>query len=229
MRAFQLIPWYQLSSWAISSSSVANTIYAGGGNGLFRVVDVAPLGTKIPPSLTIETSGTCIGSSWIVRVAGAVPNAKIRLVGTHNGVPFEGEDWGQTDFNGSFTSTGSFPEGTEGSWTLQVFVDGLPSNTVSFSVTNCFLSLSLNATEFCTGDSWQLRVTSNFPNASLRLSGTSRGAAWEIPDWKRTDANGSLDEVGIFAAGNEGAHALQVKIGDRLSNVVSLTISRCSP
>jgi hypothetical protein len=88
--------------------------------------------------------------------------------------------------------------------------------------------LSLNSTQFCVGSSWQVRVTSNAPNAWADLSGTADGVPWEAEHWRRTEAEGSVVESGTFGQGSEGIHQLRVKIGDWISNTVAFTVSRCT-
>jgi hypothetical protein len=120
-------------------SGVQNTVYLGTVNGLFRLVDST---TKTPlspgvPQLTMYATGTCIGTPWTLRVTGATSNRTVRLLGTQNKYSWEVTEWGQTGPNGSFTETGSFPPGSEDNYVLQVIVDGVASNTVSFAVTAC--------------------------------------------------------------------------------------------
>jgi hypothetical protein len=89
--------------------------------------------------------------------------------------------------------------------------------------------VSMIAPKYCIGDPWNLRVSNGATNASIRLLGTSNGQSWEVPDWRKTDAEGAWNEQGRFAAGMEGDHRLRVDIGGTLSNVVSFAASSCSP
>jgi hypothetical protein len=77
---------------------------------------------------------------------------------------------------------------------------------------------------YCLG-SWSLSITGAPPNASIRLSGTSNGRPWAIPDWRRTDANGNFSEADPFVLTNGGT--LEVEIGGLVSNTVSFNVWPC--
>ena len=87
-------------------------------------------------------------------------------------------------------------------------------------------TLTINSTRYCTGDPWNLKVTSS-PDTLIQLSGTSNGKPWEVPDWRKTDTNGNLSETGTFAPDTEGDHSVRVDIGGRISDAVSFNVSRC--
>jgi hypothetical protein len=89
------------------------------------------------------------------------------------------------------------------------------------------MQLALNASEYCTGASWNLNVDSSFPNAWLKLSGTTNNEPWEITNWLTTGVDGKLTEVGTFVPGSEGAHSLRVRMGPAQSNLFSFRVSRC--
>jgi hypothetical protein len=46
-------------------------------------------------------------------------------------------EWATTDANSSLSQGGAFAEGTQGSHTLRVEIDGKTSNTISFVISNC--------------------------------------------------------------------------------------------
>jgi len=58
-------------------------------------------------------------------------------MGTTNSQSWVIAEWATTDANGRFTVGGVFAEGTQGSYTLKVEIDGKISNTLSFGVSNC--------------------------------------------------------------------------------------------
>ena len=88
--------------------------------------------------------------------------------------------------------------------------------------------LTLDSTSYCIGASWSLRVTNAAPNTFARLLGTSNGESWQIPQWRKTDANGSFSTGGTFAGGTEGSYALSVEIGGVFSNAIFFVVSnRC--
>jgi hypothetical protein len=89
------------------------------------------------PILTLEAGRSCVGGNWTLKVTKARPNASVRLLGTSNSKSWEVAQWGVTDVNGSYSSVGTFANGTEGNYVLSVAVDGLFSNSVSFVVSSC--------------------------------------------------------------------------------------------
>jgi photosystem II stability/assembly factor-like uncharacterized protein len=93
--------------------------------------------TFASPVLTLDRASYCIGDSWILRVSNAAPNAAIRLSGTSNRQTWEVVPWQMTDGSGTHEERGTMTQDNQGSHTLRVDVDGLISNTLSFSVQNC--------------------------------------------------------------------------------------------
>ncbi|HYR91800.1 MAG TPA: hypothetical protein VE422_47585 [Terriglobia bacterium] len=89
--------------------------------------------------------------------------------------------------------------------------------------------LSLDSKEYCVTFSWRLNVSNAVPDAPVRLLGATNGQSWEMANWRKTDADGSLIVEGKFAEGTEGSHSLRVEIGGVISNIVSFVISRCTP
>jgi hypothetical protein len=179
------------------------------------------------PVLSLSSTNYCLGAPWNLRVQSLAPDSSIRLVGTSNGKPWEIADWRKTDDSGNYSETAAFPPGSEGDHTLYVEIDGRVSNEVSFSVTRCEIQLTLEATEYCTGDSWNLKITSDFSNAGMNLSGSTNNVAWEVANWRRTGSDGAFSEVGTFVSGSEGSHTLRVRIGAAQSNLFSFKVSRC--
>ena len=72
--------------------------------------------------------------------------------------------------------------------------------------------LTLNSTNYCTGDSWDLTVTNATPAASVHLMGVSNGASWEVAGWRTIDTDGGIRVSGTIADGTEGRQTLRVEI-----------------
>jgi hypothetical protein len=157
------------------------------------------------------------------------PDTWIRLIGTSNDKRWEVGDWRKTDTEGNVSDAGIFTAGMEGTHSLLVDVGGKLSNTISFQVSRCQVRFALNASEYCTGDSWSVKIDSDFPNAWMNLSGTSNTEPWEIPNWRRTGADGSFSEAGTLVPGSEGSHTMRVRIGAAQSNLFPFRVSRCGP
>ena len=88
--------------------------------------------------------------------------------------------------------------------------------------------ISLDFAQYCIGDSWKLKLSNGVPNTSTRLSGSSNGQSWEITDWRKTDAAGSLSEGGTFPAEAVGSHTLKLDIGGNMStNTISFNVFDC--
>jgi hypothetical protein len=87
--------------------------------------------------------------------------------------------------------------------------------------------LTLNATAYCTGDSWNLKVVDAIANASIHLMGTTNGISWDVQGWAKTDANGNYTEIGTFHTSAAGNHALRVKIGNYLSIPILFNVKSC--
>ena len=89
------------------------------------------------PVFSINLTAFCAGAAWSLGVSNARPSASVRLIGTTNGQPWVVAEWATTDVNGRFTLGGTFAEGTLGSHTLKVEIDGKTSNTISFAISKC--------------------------------------------------------------------------------------------
>ena len=88
------------------------------------------------PTLTVNSTD-CTGSSWRLQVSKAAASSDIRLLGSSNGVTWEIPRWRTTEADGTFTETGTFAEGTQGSHTLRLEIAGTFSRTVSFVISDC--------------------------------------------------------------------------------------------
>lgn len=181
------------------------------------------------PFLTLNSASFCSGTPWNLHVSSLAPNSSIRLVGTSNGQSWEIRDWQKTDAHGNFTDAGAFAADAEGTHNLYVEVGGKVSNSVPFRVTRCQIQLTLNSNEYCTGAPWNLKITSDFPNAWMNLSGTTNNGPWELVNWRRTGTDGAFSEAGTFVPGSEGSHTMRVGIGAAQSNLFSFRVSRCGP
>jgi photosystem II stability/assembly factor-like uncharacterized protein len=89
--------------------------------------------------------------------------------------------------------------------------------------------LALDSTKYCIGASWNLSVLNGTPDYSIRVLGTSNSQSWEIPEWRKTDANGNFRMQGTFAGGSEGSHSLSVEIAGRFSDPIPFVVSHCTP
>jgi hypothetical protein len=89
------------------------------------------------PVLSLNSTAYCVGTAWTLGVSHASPNSKVRLMGTSNGQSWMVAEWATTDANSSLSQGGAFAEGTQGSHTLRVEIDGKTSNTISFVISNC--------------------------------------------------------------------------------------------
>lgn len=87
--------------------------------------------------LTLSSTRFCPGGSWTLSAANGVPNTTVHLIGTSNDKSWKTSDWARTDANGGLSVGGVFGAGTEGQHRLHVDIGGLPSNTVSFTVSKC--------------------------------------------------------------------------------------------
>ena len=79
----------------------------------------------------------CIGAPWNFTVSNTAPERSVHLLGTSNNRSWEVRDWRKTAGDGTRRETGVFAAGTEGTHYLRVEVDGMLSNVVSFTVSNC--------------------------------------------------------------------------------------------
>jgi hypothetical protein len=183
----------------------------------------------LEPELSLDSTRYCTGDPWRLTLDRAAPNGWIRLAGTLNGAYWELPNWRQTDSNGHLIETGVFASGAEGNYTMYAASGEMVSSEVSLAIVKCELRISLDASQYCTGDSWTLKVSGNVPHAWLDLTGSTGGEPWNVPQWQQTGSDGSLTQVGVFVPGSDGSHTLSVRIGDLLSNTVSFTVSRCGP
>jgi len=101
--------------------------------------DVLQAGAIQPqtPVLSLNSTTYCVGSSWILGATNALPNSSVRLIGTSNGTSWSFPGWTTTDAAGNLSQTGTFANGTQGTHTLTVEIDGKTSNTVSFAISDC--------------------------------------------------------------------------------------------
>jgi uncharacterized repeat protein (TIGR01451 family) len=124
------------------STVVINTAAVSGGGDVNISNNSASDSTTIvtqpqAPVLSTGSTAYCVGAAWSLGVSNARPNASVRLLGTTNGQPWVVAEWTRTDANGSFSLGGAFAEGTQGSYTLRVEIDGKISNTIYFVISNC--------------------------------------------------------------------------------------------
>jgi photosystem II stability/assembly factor-like uncharacterized protein len=91
-----------------------------------------------------------------------------------------------------------------------------------------WISLTLDRSDYCVGDSWDLDIANSQQNSPVQLMGISNGVPWEIKDWVRTDPIGHYSATGTFSMDDQGFYQLSVASGGNRSNVVSFTVSTCS-
>jgi hypothetical protein len=89
------------------------------------------------PVLSIGATAFCVGNAWTLGVSNARATAPVRLIGTSNGQSWAVADWATIKADGTQSQGGAFAEGTQGSHTLRVEIDGKTSNTVSFAISSC--------------------------------------------------------------------------------------------
>jgi galactose oxidase-like protein/Kelch motif protein len=173
-------------------------------------------------------------------------SGRVLVVGGHADLDFDDSDtvgvmeWDTAEIydpgTGQWSATGSMSASCYGhTATLltdgRVLVAGGYSRAYWSSVAELYDAglplLTLNSTNYCVGNSWNLRVNSLAPNTWTRLAGASNGQPWELVDWRKTDDSGSFSETGTFGPDAEGVHILSVDVGGKVSNKVSLTVARC--
>jgi len=89
--------------------------------------------------------------------------------------------------------------------------------------------LTMDSAAYCVGTAWSLGVSDAPPEASVRLIGTTNGQPWVMEGLGTTDVNGMFSLRGVFAEGSIGNFTLKVETDAKLSNTVSLVISKCQP
>jgi hypothetical protein len=102
----------------------------------FDVIQSAVI-QPLTPILSLNSTAYCIGTNWILGAINSLPNTPVRLIGTSNGSAWSFPGWTTTDAAGSLSQGGTFTDGTQGTHTLAVEIDGKTSNTVSFAISNC--------------------------------------------------------------------------------------------
>jgi hypothetical protein len=112
-------------------------LYAGGKTS--SSISVTIENCSVHLDLTNSKSGNpqtdfYIGDSWTAHVTGSMPGANVKLLGISNGTPWTIESWGRTGSDGSFTTTGTFPPGSDGNHALRVVLGAAQSNEVRFRV-----------------------------------------------------------------------------------------------
>ena len=87
--------------------------------------------------------------------------------------------------------------------------------------------ISMNASRYCVGGSYQFTLRNGLPNTPIRLFGTRGGQFWEIPGWARTDADGNFSSGGTYEEDALGDFTLTVDVGGTVSNILSVAVSDC--
>jgi len=87
--------------------------------------------------------------------------------------------------------------------------------------------VTLDWSQYCTGDSWILRAEAAAPSTSVQISGTFDGTPWTIPGWTTTGQDGSLLATGTYAANAVGDYTLWLYTGGKVSNTVPVRIETC--
>lgn len=87
--------------------------------------------------LTLDRREYCVGTSWKVGIVNAPSGVSIRLVGVSNGVSWDWPGWGTTNSDGTYSASGTFAGGSQGTHLLHVEIGGVRSNEVSLSISDC--------------------------------------------------------------------------------------------
>jgi Kelch motif/Galactose oxidase, central domain len=138
-------------SWSVADSMISSrsfhtatlltngkVLVAGGSSpsGSLNNAESYDLGFEVP-LLTLNSTSYCIGVPWTLLVIRSARETSVRLLGVSNGASWEIVRWGATNQEGSFTAGGSIADGSEGTHTLSVEINGIRSNAVSFAVSKC--------------------------------------------------------------------------------------------
>jgi hypothetical protein len=75
-----------------------------------------------------------VGDTWLAAITGASPNSPVTVSGSGNAGVFGATSMGSTDGNGNYSKSGQVGTGEVGSWSEQWAVGGVPSGSVSFTV-----------------------------------------------------------------------------------------------
>jgi photosystem II stability/assembly factor-like uncharacterized protein len=109
-------------------------IYAATLGGVYAVFD--------SPNLKVDRSAYCVGDSWTLTITGGRSASTIWLIGVSNAQTWEVPVWRWTTSSGGYEEKGTFSPGALGSHTIQVEIDGIPSNKVDFGVSSCNSEIS---------------------------------------------------------------------------------------
>jgi hypothetical protein len=189
-------------------------------------------------------NGFCLGAGWGLRVANAMADAEIRLVGIRDGATWEWPGWGKTDSGGNFNTGGTFGDGSQGKHLLYVDIGGIKSNVVSLSVSDCtgptyqpHLEINPSSDDgFCPGPGhlWILQLTNAPPNTAVSLVGGASGVppGFQLSEGAQTDSLGNLSASGpviLPAGGTEHSYfyVLTVEVGALRSNMVIVITGPC--
>ncbi len=133
-------------------------------------------------------------------------------------------NWGRTDANGYWTSTGSFPPGNAGYWREWVVFPNVTSNTIAFTVydyANLYISSG-----FHVGNQWTLSLYTSIPNTWFTICAIFPGGGQSCtPNWGYTDAYGNWTSTGWFSAGDVGSWQEWVVFPTATSNTINFTVS----
>jgi Galactose oxidase, central domain len=88
-------------------------------------------------------------------------------------------------------------------------------------------ALSMNSSQYCLGEPWQMRLAGATAFTGATLMGTWDGTPWSSPDWRTTGSDGSFVENQTFFDGAVGDHLLWIFAADKVSNAVSFKVSPC--
>jgi Kelch motif/Galactose oxidase, central domain len=108
-------------------------VAGGGGNNSEELYDP---GFEIP-LLTLNSTTYCIGDPWSLMVIHSAPSASVQLLGVSNRASWTIARWGVTDQDGRFITGGTIADGTEGTHSLRVEINGIRSTSFSFAVSKC--------------------------------------------------------------------------------------------
>ena len=198
------------------------------------------------PILTLAVNGGsgtsyAVGQSWTLDLASAAPDSSLTMCAVVNGGQQScTPDWGTTDANGNWTSSGKFDSSVIGSWVEWVELpSGASSNEISFTVAAAAGSspsatalLSINGSSggsFSVGQPWILDLSTSpaVADTPFTICAVVNGGQQSCtPDWGTTDASGNWFQSENFGTSTVGSWNEWVQFPSGLtSNHVAFTIT----
>jgi hypothetical protein len=89
------------------------------------------------PRLSLDRTQYCVGDSWSLQADGARPLSAVQISGTWDETPWVIPNWTMSGQDGKLVATGTFGDGTAGSYRLWIQAGGKVSNSVFVRIQNC--------------------------------------------------------------------------------------------